>query len=41
MREMPIMPLYFYRSKSLVQPSVRGWHPNLLDHHPWKHIRLD
>ncbi len=40
MREMPIMPLYFYRSKSLVQPSVRGWHPNLLDHHPWKHISL-
>lgn len=40
MREMPIMPLYFYRSKSLIQPSVRGWHPNLLDHHPWKHIRL-
>jgi oligopeptide transport system substrate-binding protein len=40
MRELPIMPLYFYRSKSLVQPSVRGWHPNLLDHHPWKHISL-
>lgn len=40
MAEVPIMPLYFYRSKSLVQPSVRGWHPNLLDHHPWKHIRL-
>jgi len=40
MREMPILPVYFYRSKSLIQPSVRGWHPNLLDHHPWKHISL-
>lgn len=40
MQEMPILPLYFYRSKSLVQPSVQGWHPNLLDHHPWKHISL-
>jgi len=40
MQEMPILPLYFYRSKSLVQPSVQGWLPNLLDHHPWKHIRL-
>jgi oligopeptide transport system substrate-binding protein len=40
MRELPIMPLYFYRSKSLIQPSVRGWYPNLLDHHPWKHISL-
>lgn len=40
MREVPILPLYFYRSKSLVQPSVRGWNANLLDHHPWKHISL-
>lgn len=41
MNEVPIMPIYFYRSKSLVQPSVRGWHPTLLDHHPYKHIWLE
>ncbi len=41
MNEVPIMPIYFYRSKSLIQPSVRGWHPTLLDHHPYKHIWLD
>ncbi len=41
MAQAPILPIYFYRSKSLVQPSVRGWHANLLDHHPWKHIRLE
>ncbi len=41
MDQLPITPLYFYRSKSLVQPSVKGWHPTLLDHHPYKHIFLD
>jgi oligopeptide transport system substrate-binding protein len=39
--ELPIMPIYFYRSKSLVQPSVRGWNPTLLDHHPYKHLWLE
>ncbi len=38
--EMPVIPLYFYRSKSLVHPAVKGWHPNVLDRHPWKHIQL-
>ncbi|MBT3192755.1 MAG: peptide ABC transporter substrate-binding protein [Verrucomicrobia bacterium] len=41
MDEVPIMPIYFYRSKSLIQPSVRGWHPTLLDHHPYKHLWLE
>jgi len=40
MRESPIMPIYFYRSKSLIAPSVQGWHPTILDHHPYKHVRL-
>jgi len=34
------MPIYFYRSKSLIAPSVQGWHPTILDHHPYKHVRL-
>ena len=41
MDEVPIMPIYFYRSKSLIQPSVRGWNPTLLDHHPYKHLWLE
>ena len=41
MEQVPIMPIYFYKSKSLIQPSVRGWNPTLLDHHPYKHIRLE
>jgi len=39
--QAPIMPIYFYRSKSLVQPSVRGWNPSLLDIHPAKHLYLE
>jgi oligopeptide transport system substrate-binding protein len=41
MKELPILPIYFYRSKSLIQPSVKGWNPTLLDHHPYKHIYLE
>lgn len=37
----PLIPIYFYRSKSLVQPSVRGWNPTILDHHPYKHVWLE
>jgi oligopeptide transport system substrate-binding protein len=36
----PVLPLYFYRSKCLIRPSVRGWPPNIVDHHPYKHVYL-
>ena len=39
--EMPVIPIYFYVSLSLVKPNVRGWYPNILDHHPYKYIRLE
>lgn len=39
--EVPIVPLYFFRSKALVHRSVRGWYPNILDHHPYKHVYLE
>lgn len=39
--EMPIAPLYFYKSKALVAPSVKGWHPNILDHHPCQSVSLE
>jgi len=38
--EAPIIPLYHYTHVFLIQPSVKGWHPNLLDHHPYKDVRL-
>ncbi|MGQ9662727.1 MAG: peptide ABC transporter substrate-binding protein [Kiritimatiellia bacterium] len=40
MEAVPIIPLYFYRSKALVHPSVQGWHSNILDHHPFKFVYL-
>jgi len=39
-REMPVAPIYFYVRNMLIQPAVQGWYPTLLDHHPYKHVRL-
>tara|TARA_B110000438_G_scaffold78251_1_gene78439 strand:+ start:1329 stop:3128 length:1800 start_codon:yes stop_codon:yes gene_type:complete len=39
--EMPMLPIYFYVRSSLRQPSVKGWWPNVLDHHPFKHVYLE
>jgi ABC-type oligopeptide transport system substrate-binding subunit len=41
MDEVPIIPLYFYVSKSMVQPYVRGFYGNLLDNHPLRSIWID
>ncbi len=38
---MPVIPIYIYTSKSLVQPSVKGLQPNLLDYTLYKTIWLD
>lgn len=37
----PIIPLYYNTHVFLLQPSVKGWHPTLLDHHPYKHVWLE
>lgn len=37
----PLIPLYHYTHVFLIQPSVRGWHPTVLDHHPYKHVWLE
>lgn len=36
----PIIPIYHFTHVFLIQPSVQGWHPTLLDHHPYKHVWL-
>ncbi len=40
LREAPIIPLFHYTHTFLIHPSVRGWNPTLLDHHPYKHVHL-
>ena len=39
--EMPMLPIYFYVSSSLRSKDVKGWYPNVLDHHPYKHVYLE
>jgi len=39
--DAPIVPIYFYASKHLVKPRVRGWHDNILDWHYSKDLRLN
>jgi oligopeptide transport system substrate-binding protein len=39
--EAPLIPIYHYKHIFLIQPSVKGWFPNLLDHHPYKYVSLE
>lgn len=41
MQELPVMPIYFYVTTYLKQPSVKNWYPNLIDIHPYKQVYLD
>ena len=38
--ENPVIPIYFYVSKHLVSPRVRGWTDNVLDYHYSKDLAL-
>lgn len=40
LEDQPILPIYFYVSRRLVKPRVRGWRPNLLDFHPTRHMTI-
>lgn len=39
--EAPLIPIYHYNHVFLIQPSVKGWHANHLDHHPYKYVYLE
>ena len=39
-KDFPVLPLYFYVHLTLRHPTVRGWYPTLLDHHPYKYVYL-
>ncbi|HCR36584.1 MAG TPA: peptide ABC transporter substrate-binding protein [Opitutae bacterium] len=38
---MPVIPVFYFNSASLVQTSVHGWYPNLLNIHPYQYIWLE
>lgn len=40
LNEMPIIPVYWLTTNYLLHPSVTGWHPLILNNHPYKFIRL-
>ncbi|MGB1259909.1 MAG: peptide ABC transporter substrate-binding protein, partial [Akkermansiaceae bacterium] len=39
--DMPVLPIYWYTTNYLLHPSVKGWHPLILNNHPYKFIRLE
>lgn len=41
MDAQPILPVSYYTRNYLIRPEVKGWHPLLLDNHPWGAIRLE
>jgi oligopeptide transport system substrate-binding protein len=40
LEDLPIIPLYVYVTKRLVDPHLRGWQSNVMDHHYSKHMFL-
>jgi oligopeptide transport system substrate-binding protein len=40
LEEAPIVPIYTYVTKRLVDPHLRGWENNVMDHHYSKHMFL-
>lgn len=39
--EAVMIPIYFYKSVYLKDKSVKGWYPNILNWHPYKHVKLE
>ena len=40
LNDHPVIPIYFYVSKHLVSPRVKGWGDNVLDYHYSQHLSL-
>lgn len=41
MDELPIIPIYYYVSKGMVSPRVKGFFPNVQDQHPLYWMRIE
>jgi oligopeptide transport system substrate-binding protein len=39
--DAPVLPIFFYTHSFLISPSVKGWYPTILDHHPYKYVHLE
>jgi len=39
--EVPLIPIYFYKTNNLLSPSVKGYYNNIMDYHPYKYVYLD
>jgi len=35
---MPIVPIFFYTTQHLVNPSINGWEDNVMDIHPSRYL---
>ncbi len=40
-KEFPVIPIYVYTRTYLIRPEVKGFFPNVLDHHSWKYVYLE
>lgn len=40
LRDMPVIPIYFYSKVYRISPLVKGWNANLLDYHNFLGVRL-
>jgi oligopeptide transport system substrate-binding protein len=41
MDELPVIPIYYYVTRNMVRPKVRGFYNNLQDMHPLRAIWID
>lgn len=40
MKDLPVIPIYFYVTAHLVSPRVVGWKGNIMDHHHSRYLRI-
>lgn len=40
MRDLPVIPVNFYKTIHAISPKVKGWTANLLDNHGWQYLDL-
>ncbi len=40
LKDHPVIPIYYYVSKHLVKPYVKGWQDNIMNYHDSKHLSL-